>query len=240
MSNLPSQPPADATHDPLASLHKMSRTAGLGSQEYVAVSATAVAALLLGLASCLAVLGTLLLIIPAAAIIVAVLAIRQINHSAGTQTGKGLALLGLILAMAFVALLGGREALHIRQIRREQGQIIALIEQVGKDLNRADYDAAWQQFGLRFQQRVKKEDFVNLWTQIQASPLYGPIKSMRWNGILDVQVEGGVMLARGVILVELADGKTDRRGAVFRKSQDDRWLIDDLEGYFDAVMAKSK
>jgi hypothetical protein len=178
--------PAD---DPLASLHKMSRTAGLGSQEYVEINPTAVVGVLLGLASGLAVLGTILLVIPVAAVIVCLVAIRQINRSAGTQSGKGMAWVGLVLAVGCVAVVGGKQVLHAAQVRSEQGQIVELIDQLGQNLGRTDYDAAWAQFSPRFQERVPRRDFENLWTQLQTSPVYGTIQSMRWNGILDVQID---------------------------------------------------
>ncbi len=239
MTNLPSDHPVEAVQgppaDPLASLHKMSRTAGLGSQEYVAVNATAVASVLLGLASILAVLlGTILLVVPIATIIVAGIAMRQINRSAGTQTGKGIALLGMVLALGCVGLFGGRELLHQRQVRGEQGEIVAKIEQLGKDLSQTNYDAAWELFGSRLKERVTKEQFVDVWTRVQASPLYGHISAMHSNGIVDVQIdrESGTTFARGVILVQLASGREDRREALFRKTEDQGWVIEDVQGFF--------
>ena len=50
--------------DPLSKLHKMSTTAGLASQQYVAVNIAAVMAALLGVASGLSVFSPLLLVIP--------------------------------------------------------------------------------------------------------------------------------------------------------------------------------
>src|SRR5437763_244038 len=81
----------------LASLHKMSTTAGVTNLGYVAVNQTAIVAALLGLASALAFFGWLLLVIPIVGVVFAIVAIRQINDSSGTQTGRGLALLGLAL-----------------------------------------------------------------------------------------------------------------------------------------------
>src|SRR5213596_2432440 len=94
----PGQPPDD---DPLAHLHKMSTTAGLGSGDYVAVNGAAVFALLLGLASALALLDELLLVIPLTGIIIAMVARRQIRQSNGTQTGRGLVALGVLLMLVF-------------------------------------------------------------------------------------------------------------------------------------------
>src|SRR2546429_5411940 len=89
--------PADAPidDDPLARLHKMSTTAGVASQQYVAINNAAVIAALLGVASALALLTPTLLIVPLAGVVVAIVSWRQISNSNGTETGKPLALLGL-------------------------------------------------------------------------------------------------------------------------------------------------
>ena len=61
----------------------------------------AVVTLILGVASSLSLFDPVLLAIPVAAVVLAVIAFRQIFASNGTQTGKGLTALGLILADAF-------------------------------------------------------------------------------------------------------------------------------------------
>src|SRR5947208_762197 len=86
------QAPSDP--DPLAHLHKMSTTAGLGTTEYVAINPLSVATIFLGLASALALLDNTLLAVPALTVIAAIVSLRQISHSGGTQGGKGLAILG--------------------------------------------------------------------------------------------------------------------------------------------------
>lgn len=226
MSN-PSQVPEQK--DPLSSLYKMSRTAGLGSHEYVAVNPTAVVALLLGLASGLAVLGTVMLVVPVAAVIVAFLAILQVRHSAGTQTGKGLAILGLLLAVGFVLLVGGQAIVHAREVEREKGQILSLIDSLGKNIVSSNYEAAYGQFGPRFHSAVTQPVFVNTWTQNQSNPSYGHIKGMRSNGIVDLDPED--ILAYTNILIELPGG-LDRRLAILRKIPEQGWVIEDLQGYF--------
>src|SRR3954451_9896103 len=87
-SSAPGAAPVD--DDPLAHLHKMSTTAGLGSGDYVAVNGTAVFALLVGVASALALMSEVLLILPLVAFVAGFMAWGQIRHSNGTQTGKGL------------------------------------------------------------------------------------------------------------------------------------------------------
>src|SRR5205085_7590050 len=85
--------------DPLARLHKMSTTAGLGTTDYVAINALAVASVFLGLASLLAMLDPLLLVLPVLAIACSIWALTQIRNSGGTQSGRGLAVLGLVLSL---------------------------------------------------------------------------------------------------------------------------------------------
>src|SRR3954447_25417468 len=80
--------------DPLHNLYRMSRTAGLGSGDYVAINNTSILALILGLAGVLSMLYPLLLIVSAAAVVCGVFAFVQIRSSNGTQTGRGFALLG--------------------------------------------------------------------------------------------------------------------------------------------------
>src|SRR5438552_694692 len=107
----------------LAQLHKMSTTAGVTNAGYVAVNYTAIVAVLLGLASALAFFGWLLLVVPVVGIIFALVAIRQINDSSGTQTGRGLAYIGLLLCL----LLGGSAiamgAMQIAGVRGDEKAI---------------------------------------------------------------------------------------------------------------------
>src|SRR3954471_19886402 len=102
--------PATATADPLAGLHKMSTTAGVTNLDYVAVNQTAIAAVLLGLLSAVSFFGHLLLVIPIVGVIFAVVALRQIGNSNGTQTGRGLALLALLLCLGLGGTAIGMEA----------------------------------------------------------------------------------------------------------------------------------
>src|SRR3989442_50419 len=96
--------------DPFLKLHKMSTTAGLGSGDYVAINGTAIASLLLGIASALVLFGAhLLLLIPLAGVVCGILAFRQIADSNGTQTGRGLAAVGLLLSLGFGGFSIGKE-----------------------------------------------------------------------------------------------------------------------------------
>ncbi len=88
--------------------------------EYQSLSGAAVMALVLGLASPLALALPVLLVVPAAAVGMAILAHRKIRDSAGTQTGAAVARWGVALALvsATTALAHGpvRDAIYRRQL----------------------------------------------------------------------------------------------------------------------------
>src|SRR3954454_3984530 len=94
------RPDGDDAPDALAGLHKMSTTAGITSQEYVAINIPSIVALVLGLASVVAVLNAVLLVVPLAAIATAAVALRQIRESNGTQTGRAFAWAGIAFSLA--------------------------------------------------------------------------------------------------------------------------------------------
>ena len=103
----------DATPDPLGKLYHMSTTAGVGAGiDYVAVNTIAVWAMILGLASSLAMVDPYLLIILLVAIVFSVVALRQINNSNGTQTGRWLAWFGMALAVGFASFVLSRMAAY--------------------------------------------------------------------------------------------------------------------------------
>jgi hypothetical protein len=235
MSNPGTEIPPPQT-DPMAALHKMSRTAGAGTQEYIAINGAAVAALLLGLASILAIVSPILLTVPFTAILIAVIAIRQVRNSGGTQAGVGLSVLGIVFALGFVAAVGGKQVLDMRRETAETQQIAALMKGLGENLSQRNYDQAWMKFGARFQEGMKRQDFDSVWNQIQNSPYYGQIKEIRWNGVpVAMSWEGDEPFAQGVFVVVLQNGGQDRRMTIFRKSANQGWRIDGMEGYFDPV-----
>jgi hypothetical protein len=229
-SDSPSPSDSGQQDDPLAALHKMSRTAGLGSQEYVAVNPMAVASVLVGLLSVLALLfGTILLIIPVAAAILAIVSIVQIRRSAGTQAGVGIAILGLLIALLFVGAVGGKAALHAYEISAAQGEIVGLIDHFGRDVNQGNYDAAWDLCSSRFHDRIKKDSFTSTWAFLQSHAIYGKINLMRWSGYLDVRTdEESGQVAVGLIIIVLENKAEDRHVAYFRK-ENGRWRIDDIQ-----------
>ena len=73
-------------------------------QQYGAISPLAIGALLLGLASILALFSMLLLIVPVVTVLVALLALRQIANSDGAIIGRLPAAIGLLGALLFASI----------------------------------------------------------------------------------------------------------------------------------------
>jgi hypothetical protein len=222
--------------DPLRSLHKMSRTAGLGSNEYVAVNPIAVASVLFGLASSLVIFDAIFLIVPAVAVILGVVALYQIRNSNGTQTGRGLSLLAIGLAVLFTAVLGSKQIMQIVGTQGDKRKIEQLVRDFGADVAARNYDAAYALMSPRFTERVSKADFVKQFNGMQDSPNYGQIQSMQWNELVnfDLDARNNDRIAGSVAIITIKGSERtgqDRREIRFRQ-RGDGWLIDDIPELF--------
>ena len=236
----PHTPPPDdrqaAAADPLSKLHKMSTTAGVGTTEYVAINPLSVAAVLFGLASALVTFAAIFLVIPAVAVVLGLVALRQIRNSSGTQAGRGLAWTGIGLAVLFAALLGSRQVMEILATRDDMARVEALVVVFGNDIAARNYDAAYAKMSPDFTGRVTKDEFASLWNRVQDSEFYGNIAAMRSNGIIkfeDADATRGGTIA--VIDLKDKDGRVrnekDRKSITVRKRGGD-WLVDDVPEFF--------
>ena len=167
--------------DPLAKLYHMSTTAGVGTQEYVAINSTAIAALILGFGSVLALLHPVLLVIPIAAAVCAVFAFIQIRDSNGTQTGRALAGIGLLLAVAFGGGKGAYDIFDRVRTRGDEQQISQLIDQFGQAVVAGNYDQAYDLFTERFRNRVDRITFESTFKRLQQMSDSGPLEKVTWN-----------------------------------------------------------
>ena len=167
--------------DPLAKLYRMSTTAGVGTQEYVAINPTAVVALLLGFSSILIVLSNVLLVIPVVGFICAVIALVQIQRSFHTQTGRGLAIFGMILCVGVTA---GRlvfQQIQRNQLAGEEKQIAVVVHEFGTDIGSSQYNKAYQLFDDRFRERVSQPAFEGTFKGFRTAGPLGGVQSIEWN-----------------------------------------------------------
>jgi len=233
MTDLKSNP-SDTTgpgDDPLAHLHKMSTTAGLGTTEYVAVNGVSIVALILGVASSLSLFDPILLVIPAVAIVLAIAAFVQIKNSNGTQTGRGLAGLGLLIALGFMALVGGRALMLGVRDREDQQAISALISDLDQRLRAEKYDEAYLLFDGRLMSRVNKQKFTDTWKHlVEGSKDYKGLTGMRSNGrmVFENNPDTGQKNSVGMTVLEFGPNST-RAYFSLVKEPDGSWKISDIK-----------
>jgi hypothetical protein len=228
--------PVDSSNaaDPLSGLHKMSTTAGLGTTEYVAINAPAVFALILGLASVLAIVDNILLVVPIAGIVCAIVAMKQISNSNGTQTGRGLAIIGLLLSLGFGGYVVVNQLTEASRTRADREQIAKLVEAFGRDLIAGNYQAAYAKFSPRFASRVPLEQFERTMATRREFPVYGKLDGVTAASIFDFQSDPASGVRLGAVRVNFKYANLDQpaqEDAVFRKV-DGEWRIENLPTLF--------
>jgi hypothetical protein len=223
---------------PLEQLFKMSTTAGLGNEDYVAVNVTAVVAALFGLASLLAAAGYVLFVIPITAIVLGFVSLRQIRQSNGTQTGRPIAWLALFLATAISAGILSYRGVQYAQRRADEQAIGKLCADFSQYLVQKQPEQAYQLFDDVFKKRVPFEQFkIHLATL--ESGRQGPlIESIRWNGLADIQLkDDGTKAADGMIWIQYQGASEIARAPVFFSKPADKWLLRDIPLFFPTISA---
>ncbi len=218
--------------DPLAHLHKMSTTAGLGSGEYVAVNGAAVFALLLGLASMLALLEEVLLVIPLTAVIVGIIAWRQINQSNGTQTGKGIVAIAMLFALGFGGFVVARETTHGLRTRDDRAAIRRTITELGEKIKANDLSGAYQMFSERFRQTVTPELFNERMGMVRQSEIFGSLKETQWNGLADFQTDNATGQRFAFTKLKMVLDKTTVDVEATLRRDGPKWVFESMPTFF--------
>lgn len=227
----------DLGPDPLASLHKMSTTAGVGSQEYVAINTLAVTSAVLGLAAAFAFIGVIFLVVAVAAIVCGVLAIRQINDSNGTQGGKWLAFLGITVAVVIAGIVATQKIAEVRRTREIAREVNAVLEQLGQHIVAGNYDQAYELTDAAFRQFVTREQWEQTW-KIQQSPEYnGQIVSLVGNNIVSTREQDGQTYAFTQAIVRFAKRDEEYRATViFSTNEEGQWRLNRIVQMFQAQL----
>ena len=233
--NPPQTPSASTSDDALSHLYKMSTTSA-GGQEYIAINGTSVAALLLGVASVLAMAADVFLLVPLAGLICAIIAIVQIRGSNGTQSGRAFAFGGLILALLIGGAKVGMAARSYAQTRADTEAVVPIVDQLSKDVRTGRYEEAYEDlFTSTFRARVSLKAFGDAFSQIGAIRDLGPIQSIAWNQqhieFVDVGTSG-VRTGYVMCLIEFSRMKSPGREVVTFSTRDGPWKIDNIEWLF--------
>ena len=228
----PSGTPGEA--DPLHNLYRMSRTAGLGSGDYVAINNTSIVALLLGLASSLALLFPSAIIVGAAAVVCGILALVQIRSSNGTETGRVFAALGILLGLALAGAATAKLVIANVQHRRDEAAIGQVIKQLNDHIVAKRYSEAYQTlFSDNFKGAFDEAEFARRWEA--HVPIMGEIQSIGWGGraeIQDVRATGErrAVVSSSVKFAKFPDSATQPIGLLYHEGE---WMIDTIAQIFE-------
>jgi hypothetical protein len=221
--------------DPFSHLHKMSITAGLGSGDYVAISGLAIATLLLGVASALVLFHiALLLLIPLAGIVCGVLAFVQVQRSNGTLTGRGIAVLGLLLSLGLGGYEGGKDLQDRINTGVERNQVINLVRSIGANVVAGNYQAAYDLYDADFHSNVPFTTFEAVWQQVRHSKMMGTMNGMDWNGQLSFDNDPltGQRECGGMVFVKFDSSPEPVRTEMFFRETDGTWRVNKMPQFF--------
>lgn len=245
MSNQPSPPSAPSSApagDPFQRLKKMSKTAGVGTQEYVAINAPSIVCLLAGVAALLALLSPILLAFAAFSVVCGVIAWVQVVKSGGTQMGRRFAAIGLLLSFGVTGLISYREYADARAFEESKSAIADIFTKFGSAAAAGDGKTAYSYFGSTFHERIKFEDFDGFLKMLEGNTNYGGIKNVEWNqrleAIPDTSGQGND-IARAMVGVRLAKAPNTipaEATLIRRTASDGRkgdWKIESLAPFFE-------
>ncbi len=217
-----------------------------GQAEYVAINPSAIASVLLGVASGLALLASIFLILPAVGLGCGLLAIRQIRQSNGTQTGVGFAIAGIVLSLVLGGIVVTNQGLAWAQTRASTRAIDDLLSRFGQEAKAAavlgntpqaaeKYDAMYDSMMTEaFRGRVDKKTFRARLQSLRvprSQPGSGGVESIRWNGepmefqpVADTEFANVLCMS----LVKLQGQDEPAREIVRLTNQEGSWKIDGL------------
>jgi hypothetical protein len=233
-----SGPSAAEAGDTFQKLHKMSTTAGVGAHDYVAVNTPAVVAIVAGLASMTALISPVMLAVPAFAIVCAVIAWVQIGRSNGTQTGRLIAVLGLLIALGFAGYVVNQQVAEAKAFAESRRDIGKLFTDFTDATSKSDHQAAYAVFGPSFQSRNPYPAFTGFLKMLEDLPTYGRIVSADWNQRLAAEPDTtgeGSDLARAAVVLKFEKGDTRIQADVVlvRRRSNEKWTIEQMLPLFE-------
>lgn len=229
--------PANGTpdgDDPLHNLYRMSRTAGLGSGDYVAINNTSIASLLLGLTSVLSLLYPLMLLAALAAAVCGVLALIQIRSSNGTQTGRTFAALGILLALGLGGVAAGKIVIGGIEQRRDTQRIREVVTRLSDLIAAKDYPKAYQSlFSENFKKDFPEQEFANRWDSF--IPHLGAVQKIEAGERAEIEYLRATGTKRAVIASSIRFEKSQEAGLqpMTLVQADGEWVIDGIAQVFE-------
>jgi hypothetical protein len=220
--------------DFVSHLHRMSTTAGVGAQEYVAISGASIAALVFGLASSMAILNIVLLAVPAVGVVCGIVAFRQIARSSGTLGGRSFAAAGLLLSLGFAAFVIVQSARAAAADAAARKALQLVVADWSEAIRSGKVDRAYQTVSEQMKQIAAPPEMFSQRIRALRQGFYGDFQGIELGKRLGFSMsESGFRQAEGVL--ELKYSKAEKpvtREVKFVKTNDGRWQVDDMPTVF--------
>ncbi len=213
----------------------MSATAGVATTDYAAINPVSIVTLLLGLASVLTLFADIFLLVPVVGLVMGIIALIQIRNSNRTQTGKGFAVAGIVLLMAFGGFVVGRDVMTWQQKRADESRIASLVEAFGNELIAGKYAEAYGHFSERFRTRISQEVFTTTLDNINHVPRLGKLTGVRWNGetmLFESNPDSGEQTVTGMAFLQFSQQADPQREYFRCLRENGPWVIDDIPQLF--------
>lgn len=221
-----------ASNDPLSSLYRMSKTAGLATSNYKSVNVCSVVALVAGLLSAVAQFDAVLLIIPLAGLVLGIIAVKQIFGSNGTQTGFPLAALGIVLSLALGAWGATASYREASRTAADRAALTKIVNDFSAAVRENRLSDAYALTSPTFQKRVDRKQFDEFFKFYREK---APLKALDTNGLFafDSDPQMGIAIASGQLIMSFESGTTaaDRPQIIF-SSRAGQWKIEGLPSFF--------
>jgi hypothetical protein len=214
--------PSDEQRDGINGLKAMSTTAGLG-HDYTEINAWAVFAAVAAVLGAAAVLTPLALPLPLAAAIAGLVALGQISRSGGTQTGRVLAIVAVVLGgfwivYGSIGLFAGGAAQ-----RTAVEEIDAHSEQLGALIATGDFDAAYDMAHPVLQQTVSSQRWKRTFRALATGDR--PLRRLATSGQVNLARSGETELAETMLLFHRANVDEPTRFEASFAKLDGRWRL---------------
>lgn len=173
------------------------------------------------------------MVLPVLGIAAGIVALVQISRSNGTQTGREISIIGLLLCLGFGGFYATKTGYAAYRNNSDQTQIVATVQKLGELLKVGDYDNAYKLFDSRFQNQFNRQIFEMTWKHFTSSPYFGTLQYADWNHVLifDVDPVDDTPMASGMMLFKARPDEPYRINMGFRK-ENGTWLINLLPQLF--------
>lgn len=220
----------------ISKLHHMSTTAGMGAGDYVEINPMAIASVALALLSLWGIAFTPFLLLGALGLLAGAFSLIKIHYSNGTQGGKMIAGVGILLSLAISGGEGGRQYIQYAKTERDSQAMRLVAQQLGQALVKKDMVKARNLFCEGFKQIVSQEQFNEILAGIYQINTFGEFQGMEANGPCKFAMSGdGVKMGATVISLRFEQKVMELTTMYALADEQGNWQLYNLTDVFNTV-----